>query len=197
MNLPNILTVIRVLLVPVIVLIFYFPYSYFNIELINFQIGNVSLSILNVVAVVIFAVASFTDFLDGYIARKNNLVTTFGKFLDPIADKLLVNTLFIILSIRGIVPAIPVIVMIWRDTLVDALRLIAAEKGKVVSAGFLGKMKTVLQMFALIFILLNNLPFELYDLPVSDFLLWSAMVVSVLSGVYYFVQLKDYVLESM
>ncbi|MBR3839933.1 MAG: CDP-diacylglycerol--glycerol-3-phosphate 3-phosphatidyltransferase [Erysipelotrichales bacterium] len=197
MNLPNILTVIRMLLVPVIVLVFYFPYSYFNIDLMSFQFGNVSLSIVNIVAVVIFAVASFTDFLDGYIARKNNLVTTFGKFMDPIADKLLVNTLFIVLATRGIVPAIPVIVMVWRDTIVDALRLTAAEKGKVVSAGFLGKLKTVLQMVALIFILINNLPFELYGLPVSDFLLWSAMIASVLSGVYYFVQLKDYVLESM
>ena len=149
MNLPNILTVVRILLVPVIVLVFYFPYSYFNIDLMSFQIGNVSLSIINVIAVVIFAIASFTDFLDGYIARKNNLVTTFGKFMDPIADKLLVNTLFIVLAARGIVPAIPVIVMVWRDTIVDALRLVAAEKGQVVSAGFLGKLKTVLQMIAL------------------------------------------------
>ena len=197
MNLPNILTVIRVLLVPVIVLVFYFPYSYFNIELISYEFSGVSISIVNIIAVSIFIVASITDFLDGFIARKYNLITTFGKFMDPIADKLLVNTLFIVLAARGTVPAIPVIVMIWRDTIVDALRLIAAEKGKVVSAGFLGKLKTVLQMFALIFILINNLPFELYNLPISDFLLWSAMIISILSGIYYFVQLKDYVLESM
>ena len=197
MNLPNILTCIRVLLVPVIVLVFYFPYAYFNIELTTIMLGSVQISILNIIAVIIFAIASFTDFLDGYIARSKNLVTTFGKFLDPIADKLLVNTLFVVLAARGIVPTIPVIVMIWRDTLVDGLRLVAMEKGKVVSAGFLGKTKTVLQMFALIFILLNNFPFEMYGLPISDFLLWAAMIASVLSGIYYFVQLKDYVLESI
>lgn len=197
MNLPNILTCVRVLFVPIIVLLFYFPYSFFNIVMPVYRFGNVSLSLLNIIACVIFMIASFTDFLDGYIARKNNLVTTFGKFLDPIADKLLVNTLFILMAVFGTVPAVPVIVMIWRDTLVDALRMVAMERGKVVPAGFLGKMKTVLQMFTIIFVLLNNLPFELYGLPVSDILLWSSMVVSILSGVYYFVQLKDYVLESM
>lgn len=197
MNLPNILTVVRMFLVPFLVLVFYFPYSYFNISLPSYQFGNVTLSIINIVAVVIFVVASFTDFLDGYIARKNNLVTTFGKFFDPIADKLLVNTLFILLAVRGTIPAVPVIVMVWRDTLVDAMRMTAMEHGKVVSAGFLGKMKTVFQMCAITFILLNNLPFELYNLPISDILLWSSMVVSVLSGIYYFVQLKDYILESM
>ncbi len=197
MNLPNILTVIRVLLVPLLVLVYYFPYAYFNIGIASIQVGNVSLSAVNIIVLIIFCVASFTDFLDGYIARSRNLVTTFGKFLDPIADKLLVNTLFIVLTARGIVPTVPVLVMIWRDTLVDGLRLVAAQKGKVVSAGMLGKTKTVLQMFALIFILLNNLPFELYNFPMSDILLWAAMSVSVLSGIYYFVQLKDYVLESI
>lgn len=197
MNLPNILTCVRAVLVPVIVLLFYFPYSRFNIVIPVYHFQNVSLSLLNIIACVIFVGASFTDFLDGYIARKNNLVTTFGKFLDPIADKLLVNTLFILMAVFGVIPAIPVIVMIWRDMLVDALRMVAMERGKVVAAGFLGKMKTVFQMLTIIFVLLNNLPFELYGLPISDILLWSSMVISILSGVYYFVQLKDYVLESM
>lgn len=197
MNLPNILTCVRAVLVPVIVLLFYFPYSRFNIVIPVYHFQNVSLSLLNIIACVIFVGASFTDFLDGYIARKNNLVTTFGKFLDPIADKLLVNTLFILMAVFGVIPAIPVIVMIWRDMLVDALRLVAMERGKVVPAGFLGKLKTVFQMLTIIFVLLNNLPFELYGLPISDILLWSSMVISILSGIYYFVQLKDYVLESM
>lgn len=197
MNLPNKITVLRVLLVPIIVIIFFFPYSYLGIVIPTFHFGNVSLSLLNIVACVIFAIASFTDFLDGYLARKNNLITTFGKFLDPIADKLLVNTLFILMAVFGIVPAVPVIVMIWRDTLVDAMRMVAMERGKVVAAGFLGKLKTVLQMITIVLVLLNNLPFELYNLPVADIMLWASMVASVLSGVYYFVQLKDYILESI
>jgi len=197
MNLPNKITVLRVLLVPIIVIVFFFPYSYFGIAIPTYHFGNVSLSLLNIIACAIFALASFTDFLDGYLARKHNLITTFGKFLDPIADKLLVNTLFILMAVFGIVPAVPVIVMIWRDTLVDAMRMVAMERGKVVAAGFLGKLKTVLQMITIVLVLLNNLPFELYGLPVSDIMLWSSMVASVLSGVYYFVQLKDYILESI
>lgn len=197
MNLPNILTVIRVIFVPIIVLVMFFPYAQFDILIPTYHVGVVSISLINIIVCILFAVASITDFVDGYLARKHNLVTTFGKFLDPIADKLLVNTLFIIMAVFGIVPAVPVIVMIWRDTIVDGLRMIAMEKGKVVPAGMLGKLKTVLQMLALVFVLLNNLPFELYGFPMADMLVWSAMVVSILSGIYYFVQLKDYLLESM
>ena len=197
MNIPNILTVIRVIFVPIIVLVMFFPYAQFNVVIPVYHIGVVSISLVNIIVCVLFIIASVTDFVDGYIARKHNLVTTFGKFLDPIADKLLVNTLFIVVAVFGIVPAIPIIVMIWRDILVDGLRMIAMEKGKVVPAGMLGKLKTVLQMSALVFVLLNNLPFELYGFPMADILVWSAMVASILSGIYYFVQLKDYLLESM
>lgn len=197
MNVPNILTVIRVIFVPIIVLVMFFPYAQMDIVIPTYHIGNVSISLLNIIVCVLFVIASITDFVDGYLARKHNLITTFGKFLDPIADKLLVNTLFIVVAVFGIVPAIPVIVMIWRDTIVDGLRMIAMEKGKVVPAGMLGKLKTVLQMLALIFVLVNNLPFELYGFPMADILIWSAMTASVLSGIYYFVQLKDYLLESM
>lgn len=197
MNLPNMLTSIRVLLVPIIVLVLYFPYAQVGIAMPVYHMGVVSLPLVNIIVTVLYVVAAATDFVDGYLARKHNLITTFGKFLDPIADKLLVNTLFIVMAVFGVVPAVPVIVMIWRDTLVDGLRMVAMEKGKVVAAGILGKLKTVLQMFALFFILMNNLPFELYGFPMADILLWSAMAVSILSGIYYFVQLKDYILESM
>ncbi len=197
MNLPNMLTSIRVLLVPIIVLVLYFPYAQVGIAMPVYHMGVVSLPLVNIIVTVLYVVAAGTDFVDGYLARKHNLITTFGKFLDPIADKLLVNTLFIVMAVFGVVPAVPVIVMIWRDTLVDGLRMVAMEKGKVVAAGILGKLKTVLQMFALFFILMNNLPFELYGFPMADILLWSAMAVSILSGIYYFVQLKDYILESM
>lgn len=197
MNLPNMLTSIRVLLVPIIVLVLYFPYAQVGIAMPVYHMGVVSLPLVNIIVTVLYVVAAVTDFVDGYLARKHNLITTFGKFLDPIADKLLVNTLFIVMAVFGVVPAVPVIVMIWRDTLVDGLRMVAMEKGKVVAAGILGKLKTVLQMFALFFILMNNLPFELYGFPMADILLWSAMAVSILSGIYYFVQLKDYILESM
>ena len=144
-----------------------------------------------------FALASFTDYLDGHIARKYNLITSFGKFIDPIADKLLVNTMFILFAVDGVVPALFVLLMIWRDMIVDGLRMNASAKGKVVAAGMMGKAKTVLQMFAIIFLLLNNLPFALVSLPVADLLFYAAVAVSVASGVDYFLKLKDIVMETM
>ena len=196
MNLPNKLSLFRILLVPIAVLVYLFPYGTFGIEVIEFEVGFVSLSIVDLAVLLIFATASFTDFLDGYIARKYELITSLGKFLDPIADKLLVNTMFILFAVKGVVPAVPIIIMVARDTIVDGLRMNASAKGKVVAAGYLGKVKTVLQMVTIIFVLLNNLPFELMHLPVTTFLLWLATIVSVLSGYSYFMQLKDIVLES-
>ena len=197
MNLPNKLSCFRMVLVPVIVAVWIFPYAQFNIQLPEFNIGYVTLSLKNILVLVLFAIASFTDFLDGYIARKNNLITSFGKFIDPIADKLLVNTVMIMFACIGMVPVVPVIVMIWRDTIVDGLRMNTASKGVVVAAGMLGKIKTVSQMITIILVLLNNLPFELLKFPMAEFMLWFSMIVSVASGVSYFNQMKEYILESM
>lgn len=197
MNLPNKLSLFRICLVPLIALIYLFPYAQFGIEVLELQFGFVSLRITNIVVLILFAIASFTDFLDGHIARKNNLVTSFGKFIDPIADKLLVNTMLILFAASGLAPVVPVMVMIWRDTIVDGLRMNASKSGIVVAAGMLGKVKTVAQMITIIVLLLNNLPFELVRLPMGELLLWFSMCVSVLSGVSYFLQLKDVIMETM
>lgn len=197
MNLPNKLTLIRIILVPILVIVWLFPYQYFNISFISFDIGPVSLSLLNIIVLAIFCIASFTDFLDGHIARKRDLVTTFGKFADPIADKLLVNTTLIILAAKGMIPVLCAVMMLGRDTIVDGCRMIAAQKGVVIAAGMLGKAKTVLQMAAIIVALLNNLPFELWSLPINDLLIWFASFVSVISGYSYFGQVKEYIFESM
>ena len=196
MNLPNRLTVMRIIMIPVIILIAIFPYSQFGIEIPLLQFGFVTLSAVNIVMLVLFCDASFTDFLDGYLARKNNLVTTFGKFADPIADKLLVTTMYILFAAQGTIPVVPVLIMVARDTIVDGIRMIASSNGVVMAAGYLGKLKTVVQMLSIITILLNNLPFELYRLPVSDFLLWFAAFTSLASGISYFNQMKEYIFES-
>ena len=151
MNLPNKLTMFRIALVPILALVWLFPYDEFNISFISFEVGNTSVSLLNIIILLIFAIASFTDFLDGQIARKNNLVTTFGKFADPIADKLLVNVVLIIMVAKGMIPVVPVILMLARDTIVDGCRMIASQNGVVVAAGMLGKLKTVLQMITIIY----------------------------------------------
>lgn len=197
MNLPNKLSLFRIGLVPFIALIYLFPYAQFGIQVMEFDFGYVSLKLTNIIVLVLFAVASFTDYLDGHIARKYNMITSFGKFMDPIADKLLVNTMLILFAADGSAPLAAVLVMIWRDVIVDGLRMNASAKGVVVAAGMLGKIKTVMQMLAIIVLLMNNLPFELYRFPVGEFLIWFAMMVSVLSGLSYFMQLKDVVMESM
>lgn len=196
MNLPNRLTVMRIIMIPVIILIAIFPYSQFGIEIPMLQFDFVTLSAVNIVMLVLFCIASFTDFLDGYLARKNNLVTTFGKFADPIADKLLVTTMFVLFAAQGTIPVVPVLIMVARDTIVDGIRMIASSNGVVMAAGYLGKLKTVVQMLSIITILLNNLPFELYRLPVSDFLLWFAAFTSLASGISYFNQMREYIFES-
>ena len=196
MNTPNKLTVFRILLVPVIVLVIVFPYAQFQIVMPQYLINGVSISLKNFIVLGLFALASITDFFDGYLARKNQQITTFGKFLDPIADKLLVNTLFIILAYQGVVPIVAVLLMIWRDTIVDGIRMLASSKGEVISAGLLGKIKTVSQMVTIIFLLLNNIPFEFYSLPVADILVWFSALVSLASGYSYFIAAKDLIFET-
>ena len=197
MNLPNKLTLFRIFLVPVLCLVWLFPYEEVGIEIGYFTIGNITLSYLNLIVLGIFALASFTDYLDGQIARKKNMVTTFGKFTDPIADKLLVNMMLLILSYKHMIPLVCCIMMILRDIVVDGCRMIAAQKGVVVSAGILGKLKTALQMVTIIIILLNNLPFELWYLPVDEILIWFTSFISVAGGYSYFMQVRDYIFESM
>lgn len=192
MNLPNKLTMMRIALVPVVVIVYLFMDE-------NFMIleETSKLALRDILAFLIFAVASITDMLDGMIARKYHLITSFGKFVDPIADKLLVNTVLIMMVYTHQANVIAVLLMIARDLFVDGLRMTAANSGEVVSAGFFGKLKTVLQMFAIAFLLLRNWPFSYLGLPVDQILLWLATLASLYSGFIYFMKLKKYVLESM
>lgn len=192
MNLPNKLTMMRILLVPVVVVVYLLiPSTTCVLD------AQSSLALRDVLAFLIFAIASITDLLDGKIARKYNLITSFGKFADPIADKLLVNTLLILMVYTHQANVIAVLLMIARDLMVDGLRMVASQKGQVVSAGIYGKCKTVLQMLAICFLLLRNWPFVWIHLPVASILLWLATLMSLYSGYVYFMKLKKYVLESM
>lgn len=192
MNIPNRLTIIRILLVPVVVAV------YLCMDPILCVIDETSgLALRDVIAFVIFAVASITDFFDGMLARKHNWITSFGKFADPIADKMLVNTVLILMVYFHQANVIAVLLMIARDLIVDGLRMSAANSGEVVSAGIFGKLKTVLQMFALVFLLLKDWPFVYMGIRMDQILLWAATVASLYSGLIYFNQLKKYVLETM
>lgn len=197
MNIANKLTLFRIILIPVIVLVELFPYSQFNINMNYVAIDTVILSYKDIAVLILFAIASFTDFLDGYLARSRDMITVFGKFLDPIADKLLVNTLFILFAYRSRIPVVPVLIMIWRDMIVDAVRMLLAQRGMVMSAGNLGKVKTASQMITIILILLNNLPFELYNIPVASIMLWFSTIMSMLSGASYLIQSRSFLFEDM
>lgn len=192
MNLPNKLTLVRIAMVPLVIVIYL---------CIDPSIGLIdqtsTLALRDVLAFLVFIVASFTDMLDGKIARKYNLITSFGKFADPLADKALVNTLLILLVYAHQASVIAVILMILRDLMVDGLRMLASQKGEVVSAGFFGKLKTVLQMVAIALLLLKNCPFVYLGIPMDTILLWLATAASLYSGYVYFMQLKHYVTESM
>lgn len=197
MNIPNRLTLIRLVFVPIIVFFAIFPFAQFNIVFGYIMVGFVSVPIVNVIILVLFVLASFTDFLDGYLARKHNLVTTFGKFVDPLADKLLVNTMFILFAYQGVMPVLAVLIMLWRDTAIEGVRMIAARSGITIAAAFLGKVKTVAQMITIVLYLVSNLPFELVQLPIHELMLWFTVTISVVSGISYFLQAKDLILESM
>lgn len=204
MNLPNKITIFRMAMVVVIWLAMLFPYSSLGIE-VPYIFGEVNL--VYFIVFWLFVVASFSDFLDGHIARKYNLVTNFGKFMDPIADKLLVDGLLIILLVPSITPAdasiqmaIPVIatlIMIARDLIVDVIRLIAASQNRILAANIFGKIKTVLQMVAIPLVLLNDWPFVLFDgeVNVALIVVYLATLASLLSGIIYVYQNRDVLRE--
>lgn len=192
MNLPNKLTTVRIFIIPLILFLFFIPL--FNQSL---TILGQTFTVNELVILLLFIIGSITDFLDGQIARKNNLITTFGKFMDPIADKLLVNTMFFLFSVSHRIHPIYFILMLFRDTFVDGIRMLAASKGEVIAAGNLGKLKTVLQMFAIIILSLHNLPFSLFSIPMDQILVMAATVISVISGLQYIFNAKHLIFESM
>ena len=187
MNLPNKLTITRIVLSILIIIFLIFPFQTAGIGIPQLFINEkIVVDVKYLIAGVLFMLASITDFLDGYIARKNNLVTDFGKLMDAIADKMLVNSVLVILSASGFIHPIIPIVIILRDTVVNSIKMIAASKGKVVAAIKSGKLKTICLMVGITLTLFYNLPFELYNLRVADFLLFIATVLSIISAIQYY-----------
>lgn len=172
MNLPNKLSIIRIICVPVIALLLSFENEIFRYY-----------------AVAVFVLASLTDFLDGFIARKNHIITDFGKFIDPIADKLLVLSTMIMLLSRNQLPAWFIILLLARELCIDGLRLIAAVKKIVIAAGPLGKIKTVSQMALILFLMIFN--FSWLDHWVGMILLYISGLVTFISGTDYFIRNKS------
>ena len=206
MNLPTKLTVSRIVIVAVMLLgLFTCDILYMAGILVMPMIGPINLAYF--ISFFLFVIASLTDMLDGKIARKYNLVTDMGKFLDPVADKLLVNLTLIYLALphfgtnNAVIPVSCVIIMIGRDLIIDAFRLVASTKGSVVAANIFGKLKTVFQMVAIPMVLLNSWPFAYFDADWNNYLricniaIYIATAMSLISLIIYLKQNWHILLE--
>ena len=169
MNLPNKLTIARVICVPIFVVLYYLD--------------------LNLWACIVFVIASITDMLDGRIARSRNMVTNFGKIMDPLADKVLVYAAFCLFIEKDVMPGWMLIIILAREFAVSGMRTVAASQGTVVAAGMTGKIKTVLQMFAVIFLLLG--PYAKALDIIGQVLLWASLVMTIVSGAEYIIKNKN------
>lgn len=203
MNLPNKLTLGRMLAIPLIILVSLI--TYFDTITIFGQ-GDIFVTLKDLIILIIFVIASFTDFLDGHIARKYNLITNFGKFMDPLADKLLVLSAMIVLLengifiVFGISLGFVVTIILAREFMVTGMRLLAVDNNVVIAASKLGKLKTVSQMFMIIILLLNGYPFALLGDFARDLTLTVVIsiagLLTLISGIDYFVKNKELITKS-
>ena len=209
MNLPTKITFSRIIATVVLIV------ALFIMSFLDFQapvLGNTGINLVFLLIFIFFVIASFTDYLDGHLARKNNQVTNLGKFLDPVADKLLINSMVIFLIApwafakyaTGQIMSFNmwcVIILVVRDIVVDALRFIAAQRKVVIAANIFGKIKTVLEMVAISFVLLNGFPFNYFDatwpagLHITDFIVYITTAMSLVSGIIYVWQNRKVFLE--
>lgn len=195
MTTANKLTILRILLIPVMIIVLY-------IDALVIDTAFLNMTVQQIIFAGLFILASLTDFLDGYIARKYNQITTFGKFLDPIADKVLVFTalLYLMVQMPDRVAIWGVMVIIVREFLVTGVRLIAVEHGKVIAASHLGKYKTLTTMLAIIMFLFNDLGLTLIHpnlVWVTNIVYYIAIFFTVWSGIDYLYKNREIILESV
>lgn len=191
MNLPNKITITRIILSVLMIILLLIPWYDLGISFPTYIVNNEIISLKYIIAGIIFIIASFTDFIDGYIARSKNMVTDFGKMADAIADKILVNGLLIILAYDRLIPVLIPVIIITRDIIVDSCKMLSGSKGKVVAASMLGKAKTMCMMIGLALTLFGNIPFTFINIPLDSFLLLVATILSVISGCQYYYNIKD------
>ena len=196
MNLPNKITMVRIVLSMFLLVFLIFPWDLCHVEFPTFLEGHLEISLQYIIAGIVFLIASLTDTLDGYLARSRNMVTDFGKVMDAIADKVLVNGILIVLACNDMINVLIPVVIITRDIAVDSIKMAAGQSGHAVGASVLGKIKTICMMTGLTLVFFNNLPcefivFQGHPLAVDQAMLYIATVLSVISGIQYYIVNKD------
>jgi len=191
MNIPNQITVSRIIMIPIFVAFMLVDFGWGDVTFLG-----ATIPVGHLLGAIIFILAAVTDFIDGYYARKHNLVTNMGKFLDPLADKLLVSAALIILVELGFAPAWIVILIISREFAVTGLRLILADEGEVVAAKQLGKIKMWTQIVAVSALLLHNVFFEMFSIPFASIMLYVSLFFTIWSGWDYFYANRRILLDS-
>ena len=192
-DLPNRLTNIRLVLSFIIIFILLFPFHMLDINFKKYLINSTIIVDLKMIIVgILFIISCITDFLDGYLARKYNNISVYGTLMDPIADKILVNCVLVILSAYGYIHPIAPVIVIIRDIIVNSLRMVAAVSGIAEPAGITGKVKTVFLMIGITLKLFGNLPFGLINLAVDDFFIVAGVILCVISGFEYSKVYKKY-----
>ena len=191
MNLPNKITLARIFMTIIVIFLCLFPFYSLGINFPKYNVSGIIVDLKYIIAGVLFIIAAATDFVDGNLARKRNLVTDTGKMLDAIADKVLVNSVLIIFAANGFLHPVVAVIYIFRDEVVNALKMHSAKNGIVVAASNSGKIKTFAMMTGLSLMFFYNLPFELINIRVDEFLIYFATVMAVVSGIeYYFAIMK-------
>lgn len=196
MNLANKITMSRIFLSVIILIILLFPWHQAGVEWPLYVVnGNITLELKYLVAGGLFIIASLTDFIDGHVARKYNMVTDFGKMIDAISDKILTNTLIVVLACDNLVHPVIAVIIIGRDIIVDSIKMLIGNKGKAVAAIGVAKYKTASLMVGLTLKLFYDLPFSLFINGVSDVLLIIAAVLSIISGAKYYMMAREYITD--
>ena len=196
MNLANKITMSRIILSVIILFVLLFPWHQAGVEIPTDVVDNkIVIDYKYIISGVLFIIASLTDFIDGHVARKYNMVTDFGKMIDAISDKILTNTLIVVLACDNMVHPIIAVIIIGRDIIVDSIKMLVGNKGKAVAAIGVAKWKTASLMVGLTLKLFYDLPISLLVNGVSDALLIIAAVLSIVSGAKYYMMAREYITE--
>ena len=196
MNVPNRITICRIILSILLLVIMIFPLNRIGVSFPEITVNNsFIIDSKYLICGIIFLIASVTDFLDGHLARKYNMVTDMGKVLDAIADKVLVNGVLIILAVQGFIPAIIPVIIVSRDIIVDSIKMVAGAKNGAVGASKAGKAKTAFMMVGLTLLFFYDLPLSIFNIYPAKVLILIATVLSIISGVQYYEKNKKYLLK--